>query len=295
MNYTCFLIENFDITQLNHIINYFNNNDNLYRLHNFMPMNFKIDDYKNHHIDLVNSHLCEYIEPIYSFQTSNLTNKQISELTQNATKVRIISQIEFSQLQDFHKIYWKNRNLLVGNLNHNNIMAVTKLLSKPIRNISIFENDIVVLEKTTFKDHNTYAINLHRYDLIKNYCNHIDDVNIEKIIIGGFIDSFLIDNTEALFNNIEFVYLNLYDKSFNLLSHIDFHNKQIYLYLKEDEINDFHQKFYKPQNNVQIINDTYPDITTLDTYMSVTDDLDLDLDLDLNLIIEAVKEIIHNI
>lgn len=289
MNYICFLIENFDITQLNYTINYFTNSNNLYRLHNFMPMNFKIDDYKNHHIDLVNLHLCEYIEPIYSIQTSNLTNKQISELTQNANKVRIISEIEFPLLQDLYKMHWKNRKLLAGNLNQNNIMAVNKLLSQPIRNISIFENDIVVLEKTTFKDYNTYAINLNRYDLIKNYCNHIDDINIEKIIIGGFIDSFLIDNTEALFNNIEFVYLNLYDKSFNLLSHIDFHTKQIYLYLKKDEINDFFQKFYKPQNNVQIINDTYPDITTLDTYTSVTDDLDL------NLIIEGVKEIIDNI
>lgn len=291
MNYTCFLIDDFDIAQLNYIINYFNNNDNLYRLHNFMPMNFKIDDYKNHHIDLVNLHLCKYIEPIYSLQTSNLTNKQISELTQNTNNVRIISEIEFPQLQDLRKMHWKNKKLLVGNLNQNNIMAVNKLLSQPIRNISIFQNDIVVLEKTTFKDYNTYSINLNKYDLIKNYCAHIDDINIEKIIIGGSIDSFLIDNTEALFNNIEFVYLNLYNKSFNLLSHIDFHNKQIYLYLKEDEINDFHQKFYKPQNNVQIINDTYPDITTLDTYMSVTDDLDLDL----NLIIETVKEIIHNI
>jgi hypothetical protein len=291
MNYTCFLIENFDIAQLNYIVNYFNTNGNLYRLHNFMPMNFKIDDYKNHHIDLVNLHLCEYIEPIYSLQTSNLTNKQISELTQAANKVRVISEIELPQLQDFHKIHWKNRKLLVGNLNPNNIMAVNKLLSQPIRNISIFENDIVILEKTTFKDHNTYSINLNRYDLIKNYCNNIDDVNIEKIIIGGFIDSFLIDNTERLFNNIEFAYLNLYDKSFNLLSHIDFHNKQIYLYLKDDEINDFRKKFYNPQNNVQIINATYSDITTLDTYISVTDNLDLDL----NLIIEAVKEIIHNI
>lgn len=289
MNYTCFLIENFDMNQLNYIINYFNNKDTFYRLHNFMPMNFKIDDYKIHHIDLINLHLCEYIEPIYSLQTSNLTNKQISELTQNANKVRIISEIEFPQLQDLHEIHWKNRKLLAGNLNQNNIIAVHKLLSQPIRNISIFENDIVVLEKTTFKDYNTYSINLNRYDLIKNHCNHIDDINIEKIILGGFIDSFLIDNTESLFNNIEFVYLNLYDKSFNLLSHIDFHTKQIYLYLKEYETNNFFQKFYKPQNNVQIINDTYPDITTLDTYISVTDDLDL------NLIIEGVKEIIDNI
>lgn len=252
-----------------------------------MPMNFKVADYKNYHIDLINLHLCEYIEPIYSIQTSNLTSKQISTLTQNATDVRIISECKFPALQDLHKIYWKNRKQLVGKLNCNNIKDVTKLLSQPIRNISIFQNDLLVLEKTTLKDYKVYSIHLNKYVLIKAYCNHIDDINIEKIIIGGAMNFFLLDNIESLFNNIEFkfAYLNLYDKSFNLLSHINFHNKQIYLYLREDELNNFHQKFYRNQNNIEIINTNYPDITTLDTYISVTDDIDL------NLIIEEASKI----
>lgn len=288
MNYTCFLIENFNITQLEYIINYYSNNDSTYRLQNFMPIDFKINDYNNYHSDLINLHLCDNIEPIYSVQTLNLTAEQISTLTKNTTSIRIISKDKFPKIKDLHEINWKNRPEFVGELNANNIDIVNDLLLQPIRNAAIFEKDIIVLEKTTLKDYTSYIINLNKYELIKNYCNNIEDINIEKIILSGVMNSFLFNNIKTIFNNIESVYLNLYDKSFNLLSHINFNTKQIYLYLKEDEINNFYQKFHKNQNNIKVIDTNYPDIITIDACISYSDDIDL------NLIIKEANKIIDN-
>lgn len=287
------LLKNFSFVTFKNLIQRLS--DCSFRLHNAMPLQFTKADLKAYMVKLINLDMCETVTPIYCMQKTAVSSKETAEILARSTSLRMTGQpwgeFEGTCCPDglgwFDRLTWKGADFLISKINAENQDKLKELLAQPSIEYAILDNDIVTLERKNFVDHTSFDIRFTGLGTWETEENADSSIFIEDLLFVGDTVQFLKDNLEAIYYEVEFNCLNIYEKDC-LTMHIDFRTRELYVHFDADgELQEICRLTQEPKYIVPLSSPR--SLLTLDTNLAQSGPLDV------GLVIEAVKDFMEGL